>query len=593
MPVDLPGAIALVSPFVAATVTLALIGMICRRRNAPGALAIIIIFGLSTLRLLAMGIGLWSVDLDSKLEWRRIELTMQWLIPVALLATSLLLTQRSNRVTRTWILVALLIPAGLIAVIWISGLSGTVFSQPELRTTSYGISVLSTVKEPLGVLINIYSLLLAVTSVLVVVLQAKVLRNQNQTMLIILGAAVPPILANLVDSLWLAPAGSSLNPIPFSFLITAVIMIVAFVRYGLLELTPIAHAALADQLTDAVVVLSASDKIIEINPAAIRLFDAVDKNLVGQSFTEIAPQKVSESSRALREGQSMQVLVGDRYLEVKNVLLRNRPQDVVGKIVLVRDVSAQRRAEIGGQRVFTTLSHEIRSALTLLSGFGDDLDKTYVADMSQEQMTRLLRLIKGGVGRLVDTSVAMGDWIELTTNPRLETTLQRQRVAAEALVKSAISKMEEHGHLGARLVDVNLTKSETVVVTDVARLQRVLETVLLRAVSRSTSEDGNIVITGNTSETFYKITITDDGRRLSPEIERMIFDPFAGEDPGEIIESENVEIERYRLATAKGFVEQLGGKMSHTQSSESGCAIVIHLPISTGTEFESLSLATS
>ena len=70
----------------------------------------------------------------------------------------------------------------------------------------------------------------------------------------------------------------------------------------------------------------------------------------------------------------------------------------------------------------------------------------------------------------------------------------------------------------------------------------------------------------------------------------MIFDPFAVLEPGEAEESEVIDVERYRLVTAKGFIELQGSEMfcQSATDSESGC--VVRSPVATGSKFETYSL---
>lgn len=69
-----------------------------------------------------------------------------------------------------------------------------------------------------------------------------------------------------------------------------------------------------------------------------------------------------------------------------------------------------------------------------------------------------------------------------------------------------------------------------------------------------------------------------------------MFDPFAVLEPSETEESEVVDVERYRLVTAKGFIELLGSEMfgRSATDSESGC--VVRSPVATGSKFETYSL---
>ena len=587
MTVDGIAAVPLVAPFVAGTITLALAAVTWNRREAPGALALTFVLLLASGRLIAMGGGAWTDTLEAKLDWRRLELTVGAFIPAALLIASLQLTHQSHHITRARVLLALIIPVAFVIAAWIANVSGGVLSDAALHTTSIGTTVLETSTGPLVYVFLAYVVLLSLIAFLFVGARARTMRRESRAPLLILAAAAgPPIVANVIDIVWLTPSGSPINPVPFSFLLTAVAFAVAYARYGLFEIMPIARAALADQMMDSVVVLSTTGEIVEINPAAVRLFGASREAHVGQLFTQVAPGDIAESAAILREGQSQRVNVGERHLELRSALLRDRSQASVGTMVIIRDLTAQRRAEVAKQRVFKTLTHEIRSALTLLTGYADEMSYPRATELDQGRMARLLRLVAVGVDRLVDMSTALGDWVELTEGEQGETNLNRENMTVSSLVDLAIDETMPRAQRRSQTVSRNLEDGSSVVYVDVLRLHRAITTVLMRAMKRS-PDNGRIRVEGHLARGVYEISVFDDGPTVPPEDLPFIFDPFIEGDPDTTSVSEAIEVERYRLATARGFIELHGGEINYASSDGLGSGLILSLPVAIGALIES------
>ncbi len=578
MPIANLAVVPLVVPFVAGAITLTLAAVAWRRRKAPAAIAFSILLVLMSGRLIAMGGGAWANTLEAKLDWRRLEVSAAvFILPILLLAI-FQLVRLPHHITRVRVLLALIVPAGVVIIHWIGGANVGFLSGAELRTTSIGTTVLVPSGGHPFYIFLIYSALMVAAALMLLGARASALRRDRTPLLIFMGAVASAVVANLVDIFWLTPSGSPINAVPFSYLLTAVAVAVAFDRYGLLEIMPIARAALADQLKDCVVVLSASGEILELNPAAVQMFGASRNEYVGQLFTEVAPREIAEGAAILREGHVLHTKIDENHFEIKNVLLLDSSQESVGKIVIVRDLTTQRRAEIGQQKVFSTLSHEVRSAVSLLIRYGDYTSGFHSVEVNQDQLARILRLVALGVDRLVDMSIALSDWIELIDSEHGTVKLNFQHVTVASLIDSAIEEITPRAQRRSQTVDVNLEDAKTVLLVDARRLHRALTTAFDRAINRC-RENGKIGVRGCLAEGSYKITVTDDGRPVSSEQLRFMFDPFAVGAGGTTPVPEVVEVERYRLATAKGFIELLGGEIYHTLPDEPESGLVLELPV--------------
>ena len=64
---------------------------------------------------------------------------------------------------------------------------------------------------------------------------------------------------------------------------------VALFRFGLLDIKPIAHSRLMENLQDGVIILDKTNRIVDYNPAAEMIF-GLKMGAIGKTFSEASTQ---------------------------------------------------------------------------------------------------------------------------------------------------------------------------------------------------------------------------------------------------------------------------------------------------------------
>ena len=73
----------------------------------------------------------------------------------------------------------------------------------------------------------------------------------------------------------------------FAFALTGILAMIALTRFRLLDILPVAHKVIFENLVDGVIVLDAQDRIVEVNLAAVRLLELEPKELIGRSIFDV------------------------------------------------------------------------------------------------------------------------------------------------------------------------------------------------------------------------------------------------------------------------------------------------------------------
>lgn len=219
----------------------------------------------------------------------------------------------------------------------------------------------------------VYGYTLSIIS-LVVILRAfrqGPLVQRRQTSLVLIGTVVPFII-NVIMFTGLSPF-KDLDLTPLGFTVTGLFFAASLLRYGLFELVPIARGVLIEHLPDGVLVLDQQQRIIDLNPAAARLLDRAEADLVGQTLSQVIepwPAAVPDQST----GPIELTLPAGRVAEARlSALLDSRGQRH-GDVILLRDITERKQAEAALQQLNASLETQVLARTAELRAEKDKSD---------------------------------------------------------------------------------------------------------------------------------------------------------------------------------------------------------------------------
>ncbi len=313
---------------------------------------------------------------------------------------------------------------------------------------------------------------------------------------------------------------------------------------------------------DAVIVTDTESRITFLNDVAVELTGWGREEALGQACGRVF-RIVNETSRAVVESPVDAVLRTGKIVGLANhtILIRKdgsevpiddsgapmrEPDGTVRGVILVfRDFSQYKNAENEQRRLrerlevanlakdnfLATLSHELRTPLTpvlaTLSAWESNREVPSALIEDVRMLTRNVRLEV----RLID------DLLDLTRIARGQMTLRRERVDVHALLAAVVEIFRRD--LDRRLVriGVRMAAKEMLVDGDPARLQQVFWNILGNA-AKFTPDGGRIEIVTTNIEDDLRVTFADNGRGMSEETIKGLFQPFertanrAGYQPG-------------------------------------------------------------
>lgn len=224
-----------------------------------------------------------------------------------------------------------------------------VWSSFKLVIESRGAHVLVYGHGPMVWAIAAYAyLLLAVGSgmVLRTVIHSPRLYQRQAVALIL--ATLAPWVGNILYLSGNVP-WPGVDPTPFAFTASAILMAIGVFRFQLLNLAPVAHDALFEGMQDGAMAVDGQGRIVDINRVAVVLL-GVPEAAVGRTLAEVVAVR-GELASLLTAGDGTRLEVEShwdretRWNEIRVSSLCGNRGLVVGRLIWLRDITAAKRSE--------------------------------------------------------------------------------------------------------------------------------------------------------------------------------------------------------------------------------------------------------
>ena len=332
-------------PCLASAALSAWVGVLCwRRRGRPGAGP----YGVVALSQAACTLGfvleLVSPGLAGKLFWDNVQFLALVPVPPAMVAFALGHTGLPGALSaRRRTLLALPL-AAFAALAFTDPLHGLVRSAPRLVPG-----------EPFPLLLYDFTPAMLAWSAYVLalclgacaLLTARSIRMHSlyraQANLVLAGVLLPWVGGILTLTLLRDSPLRDLTPLTFG--VSSLLVAWGLFRRRLFDVGPVARHVVVESMGDAVYVLDAAGRVVDLNPAARAALGTAAAGAIGRPAAEVLPL---DPSRLPADGERVEVETGDglqgRHAEVTAYPLRGPGGEAGGRVVVVRDVTAAARA---------------------------------------------------------------------------------------------------------------------------------------------------------------------------------------------------------------------------------------------------------
>ncbi len=243
----------------------------------------------------------------------------------------------------------------------------------------------------------------------------------------------------------------------------------------------------------------------------------------------------------------------------------------MGRILALRDVTAEREIADMKNEFVSTVSHELRTPLTSIKGYVDLILDGSAGDINEMQ-EEFLGIVKENSDRLVELINEMLD-ISRIESGRVH--LKVEPLDISNSIDGAVDTFRAVLSQTDRSIDVHVPENLPQVVADPDRVGQVLINLISNAIKYSPG-GGKVSITAGETGDFVTVSVSDQGLGISREDQKRLFTKFYRVDTAMTREIGGTGL---GLSISKTIVELLGGEIGCKSRPGKGSTFWFSLPL--------------
>jgi PAS domain S-box-containing protein len=297
---------------------------------------------------------------------------------------------------------------------------------------------------------------------------------------------------------------------------------------------------LREQMSDAVLVLDAEQRVVDANPAYERLYGLRGDEIAGRSVADLPVRYFDETGAPVSDpvpsGNDYQFASGDRtgWVSISSTPIRDPDGNVVGYLSVQRDVTAQKEANQlrlrnetlrALEQMAAGIAHDLNNTLALILGSSEiaanelresqprlvDLEESVLAiRQAALDAAQMIRRLHDFARERPPAELTAVDLAELL---REVATVTRPRWLTDAQRRGTQIILEVH------------TETLPPIAGDASELRDALTNLIFNAVD-ALPNGGRIVLSAERQGDVAVVRVSDTGIGMSEAVRRRIFEPY-------------------------------------------------------------------
>ncbi len=323
-------------------------------------------------------------------------------------------------------------------------------------------------------------------------------------------------------------------------------------------------------MADGVITINKQGEILVTNPPADEFLSAWTDSQDNKGKKEIPPEFIDLLNESIKTGkdQSGEMNFGDRFWSFI-VSPQFDEQSIRGAVVVIRDMTEERKLEKMRKDFVANVSHELRTPVAMLQGYsealiddiaGNEEERKEIIKIINEESLRMGRL----VNELLDLARLESGSMSLTFDDvQLNSYIERIGRKFFGLAK------ENNVHL-----EVQVNTDKDIYRFDPDRIEQVLTNLIDNAI-RHTPEEGLVELKVTSGQNGLILEIKDNGSGIPSEDLPFVFERFYKADKARTRGSSGTGL---GLAIAKNIIDAHKGTISVWSELGKGTVFTINLP---------------
>jgi signal transduction histidine kinase len=328
--------------------------------------------------------------------------------------------------------------------------------------------------------------------------------------------------------------------------------------------------AILNSTPDPVLVTDPKNRLLLANAAAEQALGTKLGKSEGQPTQRLIQQRpLLNLLNAMGEKQSVEVLLPDgrTYLATASSVMADDQR--VGRVCIMRDVTHFKELDALKSEFVSTVSHDLRSPLTLMRGYATMMDM--VGELNEQQQSYVSKIVTGveNMARLVNDLLDLGR-IELGVD------LQVESVSVLDVLEKVTSTLQMHASQKDVELSLELPKDlPDQIEADPALFHQAIYNLVENAV-KYTSEGGQVSVRVHTSEKELVFEIKDTGIGIAAEDMARLFEKFYR---GKAREARARVGTGLGLAIVRSIAERHGGRVWVESEEGKGSTFYLLFPL--------------
>ena len=328
-------------------------------------------------------------------------------------------------------------------------------------------------------------------------------------------------------------------------------------------------AAILASTPDPILVLDHQDKLLLTNPVAAELLGIENDFKIGDSIDRITDQKalkeLLDGSPGGRISKEVKLKDGRVFLATASPVISGEHQ--LGRVCVLRDISQLKEMDELKSDFVATVSHDLRSPLTLMRGYATMLEM--VGELNEQQQNYVHKIITGveSMSHLVQNLLDLG-------RIEAEVGLKLDMISAPDIVSDVADSFKIRASQKKIKLHVS-SPNQTIpfISADKALLQQALRNLVDNAINFN-QQGGDVWVRYKMEDGKIIFEVEDNGIGISPVDQQRLFEKFYRVESREKDKQGGTGL---GLAIVKSIAERHGGDA--WINSELGAGSTFHLSI--------------
>ncbi len=339
-------------------------------------------------------------------------------------------------------------------------------------------------------------------------------------------------------------------------------------------------AAVLSSMSEGVLAVDGSERVISINDAAARMFNVPDPGGVkGRALAEVIRNPVLQelvgrvwsSKHDTSEEISVDAADGEHQVEVNGSIIHGPGEKEIGVLTMLRDVTRLRQLERLRRDFVANVSHELKTPVTSIQGFVETLREGAAEDPAKGK--RFLDIIANQADRL---GAIIDDLLSLS---RIEQEARKGPIdtvetSVTGVIRSAAESRQSRADERNVTLDTLGCPNNLPARINPRLLEQAISNLLDNAIKYS-EPGGTVWVEARPEGDEVRTTVRDRGCGIPAEDLPRIFERFYRVDKAR---SRDLGGTGLGLAIVKHIAQAHGGRVTVESTVGRGSAFTLHLP---------------